>query len=247
MDLSEGEGELAGISYRVRGSGPPLILMPIEYAPSQWDPIIPKLAQHHTTVLLGGAWLGVVAILEARAQGAYLKAVRKLIDETQLQPGERVLDVGCGMGSIDRWLARRTGGANPICGVDVSGHLVREAADLARSEKLDGVIEFREGTAEALPFLDNSFDVSLSFTVIPAVDADQMIGETVRITKPGGRIGILANAGDRSKFINLSLRTELRTKAEAPRGRASNPLGSADASLYLRFHQMGLAQVKMFP
>ena len=89
--------------------------------------------------------------------------------------------------------------------------------------------------------------MSVSFTVIQAVDAERMLGEMIRVTKPGGRIGILANAADRPGIINLPLRVELKTKAEARQRRVPNPQGCADASLYRRFHQVGLVQVKMFP
>ncbi len=247
MPLSEEDGEVAGISYRVRGSGPPLLLLPIEYAASQWVPLLPRLAQHYSVITLGGAWLGVVATLEARANGGYLEAVQKVMDETRLQPGERVLDVGCGSGGLDRRLAHRTCRGNPIVGVDISPHLLREAVALARSEGLEGVIEFREASAEDLPFQDSSFDVSMSFTVIQAADAERMLGEMMRVTKPGGRIGILANATDRPIIINLPLRAELKTKAEARQRRVPNPRGCSDASLYRLFHQVGLTQVEMFP
>ena len=247
MPLSEGEGEVAGVSYRVRGSGPPLVLLPIEYAPSQWEPLLPTLAQQYSTITLGGAWLGVVATLEARAKGGYLEAVLKVVDETRLQPGERVLDVGCGSGGLNRWLAHRTGGSNPIMGVDISTYLVREAAGLARSEGLEGIIEFREANAEALPFPDSSFDVSMSFTVISAVHADRMLSEMVRVTRPGGRIAVLTRGDDRPYIINLPLRAELMAKAEGPHRSAGNPTGCSDVSLYRRFHQAGLTQVKVFP
>ena len=249
VHLSEGEGEVAGISYRVRGSGPPLILLPVEYSPSQWETLLPRLTQLYSTITLGGIWLGVVANLEARAKGAYLDVVQRVVDETRLQPGERVLDVGCGPGGLDRWLARHTGGANPIVGVDINPYLTREAADLARSEGLEGAIEFREGSAEDLPFPDNSFDVSMSFTVIQIVDADRMLGEMVRVTRPGGRVAVLGRADDWPNIINLAVRSELKTKAEAQwRDQTPhNPLGCDDASLYRRFYQVGLTQVKMFP
>ena len=247
VTLVEGQGEVAGISYRVRGSGPPLILLPIEYASSQWEPLVPTLAQHYSTATLGGSWLGVVANLEARAQGDYLEAVRKVVNETRLLPGERVLDVGCGSGSLDRWLAQRTRKANPIMAVDHSAYLLREAATLARSEGLEEAIEFREARAEALPFPDSSFDVSMSFTVISFGDADLMLSEMVRVTRPGGWIAVLTGGYDRPTIINLPLRAELKTKAEAPRGGASDGPGCADASLYRRFYQAGLTQVRMLP
>lgn len=52
---------------------------------------------------------------------------------------------------------------------------------------MEGVIGFREGSAEALPFQDTSFDVSVSFSVIQLVDANQMLAEMVRVTKLGGK------------------------------------------------------------
>ena len=61
---TEGEGRHAGISYRVEGSGPTLMLLPFFLAPSQWAPAIPRLARHFTVVTLGGPHLGGVASLE---------------------------------------------------------------------------------------------------------------------------------------------------------------------------------------
>src|SRR5574341_2242830 len=161
--LSRGEGEVAGISYRIRGSGPPLVLLPLGVAPSQWEPLIPRLSERYCTLTLGGAYLGMIGSLEARGRTAgYLGVVRHLIEEAQLRPGETVLEVGCGTGVLDRWLARHTGGANRIVGLDVSRYILREAMALARQEGLEGVIEFREGRAEALPFPGSSFDVAMS-------------------------------------------------------------------------------------
>jgi hypothetical protein len=68
----EGEGEVAGITYRVRGSGPPLVLMPLDLTPSQWEPLIEPLRTRYCTICLGGPLLGVVAILEARGRSDYL-------------------------------------------------------------------------------------------------------------------------------------------------------------------------------
>ena len=247
VSLPEGEGQVAGILYRIQGSGPPLVLWPLEYAPSQWDPLLPRLSQHYCTITLSGANVGSVAYLEARAKVGYLQAVQRVVDEAKLQPGQRILDVGCGPGSLDRWLAHRTGGANAIVGVDVSPFLLREAAALVRSEGLEGTIEFRHGSGDSLPFPDQSFDVSMSFTVIQFVDADLMLQEMMRVTKPGGRIAVLARGDDRPNIINAPLRAELKAKAEAQRVDLANELGCGDASLYRRFHQAGLIQVKMFP
>jgi ubiquinone/menaquinone biosynthesis C-methylase UbiE len=157
--------------------------------------------------------------------------------------------VGCGTGVLDRWLARHTGRANHIVGVDISRYVLREATALARREGLEGVVEFREGSAEALPFPENSFDVVMSSTVIQRVNADRMLREMVRVTKPGGRVAVVGHAHDMPRWVNLELSAALKAKVEAP-GWASDrghQLGCDDASLYQRLHQAGLTQIKKFP
>jgi hypothetical protein len=59
-------GEVAGISYHIWGTGPPLLLLPLGLAASQWEPLLPGLAERYCTIVLGGAVLGSVASLETR-------------------------------------------------------------------------------------------------------------------------------------------------------------------------------------
>jgi SAM-dependent methyltransferase len=250
VPLPRGEGEVAGISYHIEGSGSPLLLLPLGMAASQWEPLVPRLSERWCTIILGGAYLGMIGSLEARGRTAgYLGVLRRLIQEAELRPGETVLEVGCGTGVLDRWLARHTGRANHIVGVDISRYVLREATALARREGLEGVVEFREGSAEALPFPENSFDVVMSSTVIQRVNADRMLREMVRVTKPGGRVAVVGHAHDMPRWVNLELSAELKAKVEAP-GWASDrghQLGCDDASLYQRLHQAGLTQIKKFP
>jgi len=109
-------------------------------------------------------------------------------------------------------------------------------------------IEVRDGSAEALPFSDNSFDVVMSVTVIEEADADRMLAEMVRVTKPNGRVAVIARALDMAFPMNLALSDSLKAKVEAPGviGQVS-PQGCADASLYRRVRQAGLTHVKMLP
>jgi len=245
--LAEGEGEVAGISYRIQGSGPPLVLLPLGLAPSQWEPLLPRLSEHYCAITLGGE-IGWVRILEKRGRTpGWLRVVGNLIDQILLRPGESVLDVGCGTGVYDRWLAHRTGRANRVTGLDINGYLLREAAALVRKEGLEGVVEFRQGSADALPFPDNSFDVTMTVGVMAEVDADRMLAEMARVTKPGGRVAVITFAFDVPSWMNLPLSAELKTKVETTGGRGVvTERGCADASLYRRFHQAGLVQVSMF-
>src|SRR5689334_4425451 len=81
LRLPETAGEAAGISYRIRGAGPPLVLMPLELAPSQWTPLLPALARHYSIIELGGAYLGTVALLEARSRSI----IRTVLDLVQIR------------------------------------------------------------------------------------------------------------------------------------------------------------------
>ena len=244
---SNEQGTIAGISYSSRGRGAPLVLFPLSLASSQWDPLLSRLSAHCRTVTLGGPELGFLAMLESRGRSnGYLGAVRRIIDTLQLRSGETILEVGCGSGVLDRWIARHTSKANRIVGLDVNRYLLREAAALAQQEGLAEVISFQEGDAEALPFPDNHVDIALSFTVMEEGNADQMLAELVRVTKPGGRIGVMVRAIDIPLVVNVPLRPELKTKVQTPRGNVGAE-GCADASLYRRFRKAGLTQIQMWP
>ena len=245
---AEKEGEIAGISYRIQGAGPPLLLLPLFLAPSQWDPLVNRLSERYCTITLGGTELGAVAVLESRGRATgYLQMVRTLIEETELKPRETVLEVGCGTGVLDRWLARRTDSKNPIVGVDINRYFLREAAALIRKDGLEGTVAFREGNAEGLPFPDGSFDITMAVTVIEELNADRMLGEMVRVTRSGGRVAVIARAMDMPFLMNLPLGASLQSKVEAPGivGQVA-PQGCADRSLYRRVCEAGLIRAKKF-
>jgi ubiquinone/menaquinone biosynthesis C-methylase UbiE len=196
---------------------------------------------------LGGRHLGGIAALEDRAKMPTYRAMfRTLIDEIAPQPGEAILDVGCGAGSLDRLLAHRLGPANPLTALDANPFWLAEAEALAAEEGLAGRIDFVPGNAEALPFPDASFGTVFSVTVIEECDADRAIAEMVRVATPGGRIGIVVRALDLPQWWNLDLPEPLRRKITAPpHSVAAN--GVADSSLYRRMRRAGLEGLVCFP
>ena len=244
--LPQGLGEYAGITYRILGSGPPLVLLPLIFAPSQWEPVLPMLSTHYSTITLSGANVGTVSILEARGHSDYLRVVRNVLEDVPFRPGGRLLEVGCGSGVLSRWLAKRTGGANPIMAVDINRYLLREAEALAAKEGVHDIIEFREGNADGLPFADNSFHLAMACTVLDEGDANRMLAEMVRVTEPGGYVAIIVHGEDMPWLVNLNLRRELKAKVEAPRGFLTEGT-CADSSLYRRMRDAGLVQRRMLP
>lgn len=247
--LAEGEGEAVGISYRIRGAGPPLLLMPLDLAPSQWEPLVATLSARCCTISLGGPLFGAVGLLEARGRSTYLSLVRTVLDLVQIHPGEVVLEVGGGSGVVLREIARHTAGANPIIDVDINAYLLREAASLAKRAGLAERMSFQQGSAEAIPLAAGSVDVALSFTVMEEGDADRMLAELVRVTRPGGRIAAIVRSCDLPSWANLPISAGLRAKVDRPGliGAGLAAAGCADASLYRRFHMAGLTELKCFP
>ena len=78
------------------------------------------------------------------------------------------------------------------------------------------------------------FDMTMSATVMELLDAERMLREMVRVTRPGGRVGVVVRAIDMQSFVNVPVRTELKMKiAGLPNGLAGAK-GCADSSLYQR-------------
>jgi hypothetical protein len=96
-------------------------------------------------------------------------------------------------------------------------------------------------------YSDNSFDVTLSLTVMEEGDANHMLTETVRVTKPGGRVAAIVRGEDCPAFYTLSLPDDVYAKAARAVAAGATPAGCADASLYQRFDQVGLSDVRKFP
>jgi ubiquinone/menaquinone biosynthesis C-methylase UbiE len=119
-----------------------------------------------------------------------------------VHPAHRVLDVGCGPGSLSIRLARQ---CREVCGVDVTPEMIRVA-----QEKLTDAAEnvsFHEGDACALPFESHSFDTVMSVNALQTMDQpDAAVAEMRRVLRPGGELLLIAYCyGDSSLFENTAL------------------------------------------
>ncbi|MEH1128311.1 class I SAM-dependent methyltransferase [Micromonospora sp. CPCC 206061] len=109
-----------------------------------------------------------------------------LVEAVDIHAGERVLDVACGQGNAAIAAARRFAEAT---GVDYAANLLAQGRERAAAEHLP--VTFEEGDAEKLPFDDESFDAVVSTVgVMFAPDHQRAADELVRVTVPGGRIGL---------------------------------------------------------
>ncbi|MGZ8596492.1 MAG: methyltransferase domain-containing protein [Actinomycetota bacterium] len=101
--------------------------------------------------------------------------------------GDRVIDIGCGPGSISLGLAQVAG---HVTGVDVDDAEFTDARAYAVEHGIANV-EFREGSIYDLHVPDVSFDVCTLFSMLETLDdPDAALAEVRRVVKPGGRVGV---------------------------------------------------------
>jgi ubiquinone/menaquinone biosynthesis C-methylase UbiE len=102
------------------------------------------------------------------------------------QPGERVLDAGCGPGFYVAETLERVGPEGSVAGVDASEAMLTVAARRCEGR---GNVSFHEGDVTALPVPDTDFDRALSVQVLEYVtDVPAALGELLRVLRPGGRL-----------------------------------------------------------
>ncbi len=124
-------------------------------------------------------------------RGQLAQMRRIALDRAQLQPGEQVLDVGCGTGTLAMEAQERVGATGRAFGIDPGVQQIARARSKAAAHRLP--VDFRVGVIEHLPFPDQTFDVVLSAIMMHHLPDDLKrhgLAEIARVLKPGGRLVI---------------------------------------------------------
>jgi arsenite methyltransferase len=118
-----------------------------------------------------------------------IAATREAIAKLALAPGARVLDIGCGIGGVARYIAAETGSL--VTAIDLTDGFLDAARELTRRCALDHLIDFRRGDALAMPFADGIFDAACCFSVSMNIENRQSLAREIhRVLKPGGRLAL---------------------------------------------------------
>lgn len=110
-----------------------------------------------------------------------------MIERLGVVPGQRVLDLGCGLGAPAIRLAKATGVS--VVGVATSPRLVAQARDAAAAAGLGDRVSFDVADAAELPFPDASFDAVLAIeSIVHMPDLRRAFGQVARVLRVGGRV-----------------------------------------------------------
>ena len=137
---------------------------------------------------------------------------RKLRQDTiglaQIWPGDNILEIGCGTGSLTLAAKAQAGSSGEVVGIDIAPEMVAKA--LSKAARTGADVSFQEGSIEHIPFPDNRFDVVLcSFMIfhMPEEVREKGFPEIYRVLRPGGHLFILDAAQSNKPLQPSSGRT----------------------------------------
>lgn len=157
----------------------------------------------------------------------FLPLAEELLRRAMPRPRERVLDLACGTGAVARQVAPRVGAAGTVVGLDVSPAML----DVARSLPAPPgpPIDWREGSALALPFPDAAFDLVLcqqGLQLFP--DRPAAAREMRRVLAPGGRVVLSVSRGLEHQPIYAALNEAMERHLGSRAMAAPFSLGDAE-------------------
>lgn len=116
---------------------------------------------------------------------------KRMVEDLGLEPGDRVLDLGCGMGLWSGWLAERVAPDGWVAGVDVSPVSSRIARERMKQEPQGDRVKYVAGDASTIPFGSQSFDVLFCANTLEYFDnPGRYLQEMKRVVRRGGKVAV---------------------------------------------------------
>jgi demethylmenaquinone methyltransferase/2-methoxy-6-polyprenyl-1,4-benzoquinol methylase/phosphoethanolamine N-methyltransferase len=131
----------------------------------------------------------VVGIISLGRERKFRKAALELVE---VDPGMRILDVGCGTGSLTIEAKQKMEGEGTVVGIDPSSNMINLAQQKAEKEGVE--IDFQVGVIEKIDFPDDKFDLVLSSLMmhhLPDELKESGLQEIHRVLKPNGTLLIV--------------------------------------------------------
>src|SRR3981189_1096938 len=158
------------------------------------------------------AWRKWHAQIAAFTRGA----TEAILEAAHLRSGMRVLDLASGVGDPALSIAIEVAPNGRVTATDLGPGMISLAEELARKRGRTN-IDFREASAESLPFPDESYDVlTCRFGIMFFPDLHKALRECLRVLKPGGRVVFVAWGKKEQPFFTTTAGIVLRHVPEPP-------------------------------
>ncbi|MFQ5666672.1 MAG: class I SAM-dependent methyltransferase [Candidatus Binatia bacterium] len=182
----------------------------------------------HWNEISGPKWVALHPLIDAQIAPLGRRAMARATP----QPGEHVVDVGCGCGTTTLDMARRVGPNGSALGIDVSTVMLEQACAWAQTEGIAN-IRFENADAQTYAFVPASVDVLFSrFGVMFFADPDAAFTRLCHALRPGGRLAFVCwQAPERNPWLMRPFQAASQYVALPPRPPegAPGPFALADA------------------
>jgi ubiquinone/menaquinone biosynthesis C-methylase UbiE len=173
----------------------------------------------------------------------------KLIDLAQIRQGQKVLDIGTGIGEPAVTAARRVGPTGKVVAIDISPQMLAIARERAKDNGLDKIIEFKEADAESLSLPSSNFDAIISrWGLMFLPNLSNALTSIRQALVPDGRIAAAVwSTPQKVPFLSLAIGTAMKEVAASPPPPGTpGPFTLSDTTmLQEKFKQAGFRDVSV--
>lgn len=169
----------------------------------------------------------------------------KLVELAQIRQGQKVLDIGTGIGEPAVTAARHVGSTGKVVAIDISPQMLAIARERAKDNGLDRIIEFREADAESFA-LPSNFDAIISrWGLMFLPNLSSALTSIRQSLIPDGRIAAAVwSTPQKVPFLSLAIATAMKEVAASPPPGTPSPFSLADTTmLQEKFKQAGFRDV----
>lgn len=186
---------------------------------------------------------------EDKLDAAMAPILDLVIERAALQPGERVLDIGCGTGASVLAAANRVGTTGHVLGLDISAPFLERARARAAQAGVGHYVSVRAGDAQVAPLVDEARDVMISrFGMMFFSDPQAAFANLATALRPGGRMCFAAWGGfDGNPWFRIPAQAAARQLGTPPPSDpdAPGPMGFQNAGRVTGLMQAaGLGEVR---
>jgi len=147
--------------------------------------------------------------------GGELRGRQTIVDWVDPRPGQKIIDICCGTGTLTLLLARRAARRWPVVGLEIS------AAQLgvARKKYRPARVLFLQGDAQAMPFSQGSFDKGVICGALHELPHDvrqRVLAEAHRVIRAGGRLVVVEHNDPSKRWKRALFRSLERFNPEYP-------------------------------